>query len=336
MKPLVSIVVPVYNAEHYLVRCIDSILAQTFTDIEVIIIDDGSTDASRLIASQYRDNDPRVILLVQKNSGVSVARNRGIEASTGKYVQFVDADDTLDPDMTATLLHYIQDADIAICGYRRITAANNRVDVSWSAAETYSYQDLSSIFGKLYTVGLVNSIWNKLYVGGLIRQHNLKFDGDIKLGEDLLFNLSYLKCCRSIQITPEVLYNYVYSNPSSLSRTLGNEIFFNQQMLFKEIRFFCYTVHAETDFVEWSYVNMLVSVLGYYCERDTYARSKAFVEEIVSDAVVRTRLRYFTQCIQNKLVGQLIKHKLVGCIWGYFSVKSFIRPFLGPIRMAKS
>ena len=112
--PKVTVIVPVYNVEQYLRRCIDSILAQTFGDLELILVDDGSADSSGVICDAYAEKDSRVKVIHQKNSGVSAARNTGLDAAEGEYIAFVDSDDHVDPDYLAALLQ--TKADLVICG----------------------------------------------------------------------------------------------------------------------------------------------------------------------------------------------------------------------------
>lgn len=121
MNPLVSIIVPVYNVESYLKRCIDSILAQTCSDIEIILVDDGSTDASPRICDEYADKDSRIEVIHKKNGGQSEARNRGLDICKGDYISFVDSDDWVEPAYIEELLKLItkEDVDIAICELKR-------------------------------------------------------------------------------------------------------------------------------------------------------------------------------------------------------------------------
>ena len=121
MKKL-SVVLPVYNVESYVSKCIDSILNQTFKDFELIIIDDGSTDSSSAICEHYKNIDSRIQLIKQKNQGLSAARNHGIQLAQGEFISFIDSDDWIDSTMYADLLSLItSDVDIVVCGHRVVT-----------------------------------------------------------------------------------------------------------------------------------------------------------------------------------------------------------------------
>jgi glycosyltransferase involved in cell wall biosynthesis len=160
-SPEVSIIVCIYNAEKYLSRCIDSIIAQTFTHFECILIDDGSTDNSLSICERYRQSDDRIIVIHQENSGVSAARNKGIEVARGKYIFFVDSDDYIQQNMYEKLVAAINDSDTdaVCCGYtenKKPYALCNEdfIFSNTSTIEIVHYLEMRQAFG---------IVWNKLY-----------------------------------------------------------------------------------------------------------------------------------------------------------------------------
>ena len=127
-EPLVSIIVPVYRAEPFLHKCLDSIIEQSYTRIEIILIDDGSPDMSGSICEEYAKNDPRICVIHQKNKGVSCARNTGMDCATGQLVTFVDADDWLEPEHIEMLVHGRESWDCSICGY---WVENRGTSIQW-------------------------------------------------------------------------------------------------------------------------------------------------------------------------------------------------------------
>lgn len=204
MKPLISIIIPVYNAEKYLGQCLDSVLAQTMTDYEVILVDDESTDSSPQICDEYAKKDKRIVVVHQKNKGVSGARNTGIRQACGEWVTFLDSDDWWEP----RYLEYMDltDADLCVCGYNVV------------------YQDSSKIIARNLTKGIVaiadyvsqieeyfgtvlNFPWGKLYRREIILRASL-FNENVILGEDLLFNIEYYKQCRTVRLVEKPLVNY--------------------------------------------------------------------------------------------------------------------------------
>ncbi|GMO37902.1 MAG: hypothetical protein Ta2B_17610 [Termitinemataceae bacterium] len=119
--PVISVIIPVYNVEHYLRRCLDSVLAQTFTDFECILIDDGSPDKSPAICDEYAKKDSRFVVIHQANAGVSAARNAGLDIAQGEWITFVDSDDWIEPDMLRVLYQNAvkHQSDVSVCGVQR-------------------------------------------------------------------------------------------------------------------------------------------------------------------------------------------------------------------------
>ena len=186
----ISIVVPVYNIAPYLPRCLDSILAQTHEAIEVIGVDDGSTDDSGTILDQYAEKDSRVKVIHKKNGGVSAARADGIAAATGEYIGFVDGDDVIEPTMYARLLENLQEyhADIAHCGHR-VVYSDGRERYFYNTGRL-AKQDTSAALQALLTGAIEPGLCNKLYKASLL--HSLFHQGllanDVRINEDLLIN----------------------------------------------------------------------------------------------------------------------------------------------------
>ena len=181
---MISVIVPVYNSKETLERCVKSLLSQTLKDLEVILVDDGSSDGSGALCNGFSREDIRIRVIHKGNGGVSSARNAGIEAAKGEYLMFLDSDDYAEPDMAEKMLEGIGDDDIAICGFHHHYQGRDIVripDVPGQSGEEN--------FLTLYGHGFLNMPWNKLYR----RELAGKFDESLSLGEDLLFNLDYLR-----------------------------------------------------------------------------------------------------------------------------------------------
>jgi len=203
----ISVIVPVYNAENYLSACLDSILSQTYQDFEIILIDDGSKDASGQICDAYAGKDPRIQVVHQENGGVSRARNRGLELATGELISFIDSDDTLEPDMYELLVRVMQEhnADISHCGYKHIVGEEIRLVHDTKRVIPQHTQEALDCFvdGRLFGGGL----WNKLYRRELL--DGLSFREDLKNNEDILFNFEAFRRADSSVFADYPLYNYV-------------------------------------------------------------------------------------------------------------------------------
>ena len=203
MNDKVSIIIPMYNAEKSARRCLESALGQTYKNIEVICVDDGSTDQTSKIIELYSKRDSRIILVNKKNGGVSSARNAGMEKATGYYIQFLDVDDALEPNATARMVKMMtsNNLDIVMCGYHDV---NKYIEKSLPE-EIIDIGKLAEKFVPLYRTTYLNPPWNKIY-----KRDNIKFlfTVEMSLGEDLVFNLNYLAECKKIGIIPDMEYVY--------------------------------------------------------------------------------------------------------------------------------
>lgn len=214
-EPKLSIIVPVYNAEKTIDKCINSILKQNYQHFELLLIDDGSNDLSGKICDEYAQNDKRIKVIHNENKGVSFSRNCGVQNSRGTYVQFIDSDDFIEPSMSRILVEKIEDskADIVICGYNEV-----RIEVieEHKCVDNFmTKEEFGKVFPELYALNFFNPPWNKLYKKNLIIEY---FDETISIGEDLIFNLAYLKNAKVIAFINNCLYNYINQNNNSLSK----------------------------------------------------------------------------------------------------------------------
>lgn len=210
---LISIVVPVYNVEKYIGECIDSILAQTFRDFELLLIDDGSSDESGRICDEYARKNNRVKVYHKENGGVSSARNCGIEQARGQWICFVDSDDTIDPT-------YLDDfgtgreADLFVQGYKRVVDGVSIREYNFSECKYTGYPDILSYMEDNY---IINSPCFKLYKREIIDNNKIRFDSKYSYGEDHLFSLEYMLYVNRIAYTHAAGYNYRNDGQSSLT-----------------------------------------------------------------------------------------------------------------------
>lgn len=214
MNKMVSIIVPVYNAASYLNGCIDSILSQDYTDIELILVNDGSTDNSDMICLQYKERDSRVIYLSNENFGVSETRNLGLKNASGEYIMFVDSDDKLSPKAITKMISAAKekDSDLVIGGYE-IDYGNSRMPIHIDSVGLTGKTEIAQYFCVHFLEAIASSVWGKLYKRELI---NCEFNKDLTMGEDLLFNLGYIKNINSLKAINETVYKYNRTNPNSL------------------------------------------------------------------------------------------------------------------------
>lgn len=203
----VSIIVPVYNAESYLDECISSILAQRYSNFELILINDGSVDKSRNICHKWAKIDERIIEINNSNHGVSYSRNNGLKICCGDYITFVDADDLILPEYIAELVKNMQDtnSEMSVCGYRAFkTMPSEEQNRSISNKVRYYEDNLETL---LFTI-TKGMVWGKLYLREVISKYEIQFDESISVSEDLLFNFDYLKHCNRVVFSSAELYMY--------------------------------------------------------------------------------------------------------------------------------
>lgn len=228
-----SVVVPVYNVEKYLPTCIESILGQLYSDFELILVDDGSSDASGQICDEYAQLDKRIQVIHQDNGGVSSARNAGMEKATGKYIAFVDADDTICKDIYTTMVEEAEktDAEYTICGINEFYK-QKKTQILFSLPDRKVLNRDGVINKLLFSIftdeNIVNSPVNKLFRLDIIKNNNFRFPKR-RRAEDWLFSIRYLEVAQSAIYINKSLYCYIRNEQSAMSR-----VFPEQYILWKE------------------------------------------------------------------------------------------------------
>ena len=217
--PYVSLIIPVYNAEKYLRRCLDSAIQQTFQDMEIIVVNDGSEDTSLDICREYEQMDSRFHIIDKENTGVSDSRNRAIAAAKGTYLQFMDSDDWLAPDATESLVYAAEkfNADLVIADFYRVDGAvftekqhiRERGLLTREAYAEYMMQDPADFY---YGV-----LWNKLYRRSIVEEHHLEMNAELRWCEDFLFNLSFIRHAETFTAIQTPIYYYMKRNGSLVS-----------------------------------------------------------------------------------------------------------------------
>ena len=223
MQPLVSIIVPVYNAEKTIGRCIESILGQEYINFELLLMDDGSKDESGKICDSFAKNDTRIRVIHKENSGVSDTRNLALDLAQGKYVQFLDADDWITPNATRTFVEAAEaaNADMVICDFYRVV--DKRVSQKGSideegllTQEEYASHMMENPADFYYGV-----LWNKFYRRDIIEQHHLRMNSAISWCEDFMFNLEYIRHANLFYVVQLPLYYYVKTKGSLVSQGMN-------------------------------------------------------------------------------------------------------------------
>ncbi len=227
--PKISVVIPVYNAENHLRECVASLLAQTETDCEFIFVDDGSTDDSAEIISEFAQTDSRIKQIGQENQGVSAARNAGISMANGDYLGFVDADDFIEKDMFAVLLTHAEksSADIVVSNfYAEQGSAKLLVQFDFPVNHFYGKAEIRErIFPYFIEKDLMNSACNKIFRHELIARNEIQFPLGVALGEDAIFNMKAFNKAEAVYYTDYAGYHYREVAGSATRNILGKDYF---------------------------------------------------------------------------------------------------------------
>lgn len=303
MQELISIIVPIYKVEKYLNKCIESILNQTYSNLEIILIDDGSPDKCGEICDFYKNKDSRIKVIHKKNEGVSKARNIGLDISKGKYIMFVDSDDYIDKNMIKELRKLIteQSADIAIGGVIDVDENNNQINMS-KKRTTFTFNQLEAI-RELLDENYFNSVcWGKLYKANLWK--NKRFCENSKIGEDLEILYEVFEKIQKVVINTEKCYYYYTVRQNSVTHQEYNE-------KWKKAIEICRNIKERTekkypkivDSAIKKYVNINIKCIQLIAKNST---NKSEMEKLKKN--IRP---YFWKYLKNKKIIKKMKIKLI-------------------------
>lgn len=308
-EKIVSIIIPVYNAEKCLGYCLNSIASQTYRNLEIILVNDGSTDDSLKICNNYAFLDSRIRVIDIPNAGVSNARNVGLKAATGEYIEFADADDVLNPQMVETLVDKMDtyQSDLVICGFEMVSLNSNQQpqDIihfnSASLGEECVYtqqlffEKLSCI---LWRTSLLECPWNKMFRKDIIRNYNLQFPIDKSLGEDFCFNIDYFAYVNKVVILSDELYYYMQINQTALTRKFQANYFEDQLYLIKKFddvvrKNIKLSKQERVYLAEYMVAKTIQSIRHLFDENSglASAQRKARIAEIINNSYVRDAIK---------------------------------------------
>lgn len=303
----VSVIVPCYGVEKYLPNCFKSLEGQTYKNLEIIFVNDGSKDNSLKVLQEYCEGKENCIIVDKPNSGVSSARNAGLKKATGDYIYFYDPDDMLNPTMLETLRDLMgkHNADISICGFKRVADGKSYEDYKFKTQKSKI-----KIFEKKETLSQYLSqnifdfcVWNKLYKASILKEHNITFIEHCRYGEDTYFNYFYIKNMKNGAVyTSEKLYLYVQRKTSLVHSK------------FNEKRLDCYySLNTIVDDSEKNYQEMInythsirsmvACEMLYFIKRGDYNNSKA-ISEIIR--LQKEDAKYLKYCKKISLYRRLL------------------------------
>lgn len=278
-KDLISVIVPVYNIERYLPKCIDSILNQTYKNIEAIFINDGSTDNSLEILEKYRKKDKRIKVIDKKNAGSGAARNDGIEISNGKYISFLDSDDWYEEDFLEKLYNNLieNNSDVSMCNPKMVyddASKNKKIN-------TYFFNkiELNKTPEKILGILAMPVVWNKLYKKEIILKNNIKFP-NYSFCEDVEFLYKIFLYVNKVSKIEDDLYNY-YQREDSVTKKIKEESIEQLYQVLKNIE----------NYIKNNF-NSKLEIFYLYKIQFIYSVSLTLLARIDNDEILRKKINF--------------------------------------------
>lgn len=321
----ISIVIPVYNVEKYLDRALKTVVNQTYRNIEIVIINDGSTDKSEDIILKYKENDERIIYIKQKNTGLSEARNAALKKITGEYVFFFDSDDFLELNIIEVLHNVIEkeNADMAISGYYVYNEENKvRHEINHINKETEIIDTKKVDFMKEQYINhkYENHVWDKLYKTSIIKENNLNFKS--QMIEDILFNMEIYPYLKKIVYIKQPLYNYCIRN-TSITGKYNENLFDMYIKLFELLERYSVEENIKFSyqkFLEYNVYNLLVLCANNHFKNKKYHRFFLDIEKLYKNKKILNYNEQLSNDI-NELILNKHKRKFIKLMCKYIKNK---------------
>ena len=328
--PEISIIVPVYNVEKYLPRCVDSILNQTFTNFELILVDDGSTDRSGIICDQYKKRDNRIKVIHKINEGVSKARNIGISEAKGRYIEFIDSDDWIERSLLEDTLKQIRidNSDIIFFGILYEDEDDNLIKEKKYVRDEVIEKEKSKLAIELYNKDLFGYTWCKLFKNRIIKDNNILFNNDISYCEDEEFTCRYFKYVKKISICSNTYYHYIHYSRErkSLTESVNSKDIIMRDLVYKSwIDMLNFNDNEEKDYLlnraynnlRFLYCNIVWSNISQECKNNEI--------DILLQTNFYNYLKNNGQTFKYKYLLYMIKHKNINLFKVLAVINSKIR-----------
>lgn len=308
MKPMISIIVPVYNVSKYLKKCIDSLVAQTYKNIEIILVDDGSTDNSGIICDYYSNKYENILSFHKQNTGLGLTRNFGLKKANGQYVMFVDSDDYVNKNMISYLYKYLckysssdKKVDTVIGGFTKVSNNNILFKTQYKFEEYVGKKVktklLPKMLGSLPSIhdSIEPSVCNRLFSKNIIDENKLLFVSERKLiSEDIVWDVDYFKFSEHAVVTPSTLYYYRYT-PGSLTTTYKKDrfkkcLYFYNYMVSKAKKENIY-IEAQNRLKKQFFINLRECISQE--KVNSFSVAKKHIKEICSNLEVQQIIKYY-------------------------------------------
>ena len=322
---LVSIVVPVYNGERYIRDCVKYIKNQTYQNLEVIFVNDGSSDNSGSVCEEEIKGDLRFKVIHKKNGGTARARNAGLDAATGKYITFLDVDDEYKSEMIETMVRLMEENHVkmVICGYyfKIENEKNGNIVTTYLEKKNYpfsvfhSFSEMRNEYISMWDADMISNVWNKLYSMDIIRKNGMRFRDGHVYTEDRVFNRLFLSKCQSLVITDQCLYYYIRERTGSTTEKYRDDSFDIRNKEFNEFK------------VHFKQMGIWNKISREYTCREFVERIAGCIENVFhAGSKMSVSQKY-------KRIGKMIHHKDVREAVKYAKCRSLkMRIFVLPIR----
>lgn len=247
---MISIIIPVYNVETFLPQCLDSLVNQTYQDVEIICVNDGSTDGSLAILQKYARKDKRIKIISRENRGVSESRNEGMESASGEWLMFVDSDDWLEPNCCERIMTRNEDDDLIIFSYiREFKTVSAPKLIFDKHPKLFEGKEIDWLFERLIApngkelahpekLDSLSTVWGKLYKTSIVREHGIEFVSTKRTGtlEDFVFNGKYFNYLQKAYYLPDCLYHYRKTKADSIAYSYKPDLYEQWMHVFEEIK----------------------------------------------------------------------------------------------------
>ena len=312
MEALVSVIVPVYNVEKYFKRCLESVINQTYHNLEIILVDDGSRDSSGKLCDEYKKKDGRIKVIHKNNEGLGITRNRGLEKAAGKYVTFVDSDDYIPLDSISGMVQEIEtyNCDLVIGNYyygKQIKPCTAEARC-YHGREVIDYVLVHLLGNKPKSEDMISvSAWGKLFRRDIIEKNQLRYPSErILIWEDIAFNLDYIPLCKSVYVSHTPRYYYCFNGESLTHK-------YNPDKLMLVMRMYEYVKHklSELDIPEEGNLRLINSYIGhirtclklevFYAKKNGFRNAFNNVVKICNDKKIIELIRLFPEKEYSKV-----------------------------------
>lgn len=317
----VSIVVPIYNAEQFLASCVDSILNQTYPNIEILLVNDGSKDTSGTICDNYAKQDSRVKVFHRENSGVSATRNWGIEQATGEYLMFVDSDDALEPDTIEKNLALAKEHNLDMVIYSfRYHFVDDKLEKPNQPEKSY-FGEAAGFFENCFTtlleLELINPPWNKLIRKAVVDEKKIRFHKDFSICEDMAFSAQVLANCQRVGLNRDMYYHYYLKSTGTLVFKFHENYYEALSYFYDQALAYCNQFMKNGEQVkrlQELFVNLAFVQLKRICCHEELEEEKKYemMHKITSDERLVTACRGANLNWKKKITCLLIRGK---CFW---------------------